>query len=62
SANVTGGVPPPVHFSPPGQSPVTHFPLPAPSNVQPVRAQKRPDQPEGAVKSTDAPGASEKPP
>lgn len=62
STRVAGGVPPPVHFRPPAQSPVVHFPAPVSSNVQPVRPQKRPDQPGGAENWTDAPGDNAKPP
>lgn len=38
------------------------FPLPAPSKLQPVLPQKRPDQPAGAVNSKDDPGGRENPP
>lgn len=61
STRLTGGAPPPVHFSPP-QSPVMHLPLPESSNLQPVRAQKRPDQPGCAVSSIVPPGDNAKPP
>lgn len=51
SASVAGGAAPaPLHSTwPEPQSPVRHDPEPDSSNVQPVRAQNRPDQPVGAI-------------
>lgn len=50
SAKVAGGAAPaPLHSTvPEPQSPVWHDPDPDPSKLQPVRPQKRPDQPVGA--------------
>lgn len=63
SARVTGGAAPsPTHstwFEP--QSPVLQVPEPEPSKLQPVRAQKRPDQPVGAWREREVPLGSSKP-
>lgn len=63
SANVAGGAPPePAHCNLPPQSPVTHFPAPEASKLQPVRPQIRPDHPGGAVTWTEDPEGKENPP
>ncbi|KAF9668642.1 hypothetical protein SADUNF_Sadunf14G0024900 [Salix dunnii] len=62
STRLTGGAPPPIQFRVPPQSPVMHLPLPDSSNMHPVLAQNRPDQPGGAWNWTDAPGTNVKPP
>lgn len=65
SAREAGGAPPvPLHSRrPPPQSPVVQFPcLPDGSKLQPVRAQKRPDQPVGATTSAFSFGLSCRPP
>lgn len=63
SARVTGGAAPsPAHstvLEP--QSPVVHVPEPEPSNLQPVRAQNRPDQPVGAWREREVPLGSSNP-
>lgn len=63
SARVAGGAAPaPLHSTwPEPQSPVRHDPVPDASNVQPVRAQKRPDQPVGAWKVREVAVGSSKP-
>ena len=62
SARVAGGTPLPVHFKAPPQSPVTQVPRPEESKLQPVRAQKRPDHPGGALSCMEAPGLKGNPP
>lgn len=63
SASVAGGeAPAPLHSTwPDPQSPVEHEPEPDPSNLQPVRPQKRPDQPVGAWKEREPSWGSSKP-
>ena len=63
SARVAGGVAPaPSHWSrPEPQSPVTQLTRPVPSAPQPVRPQKRPDQPVGASTITSVPVGSSNP-
>lgn len=63
SAKVAGGeAPAPLHSRlPEPQSPVEHEPWVEPSKLQPVRPQKRPDQPVGAWKEREFPLESSKP-
>lgn len=63
SAKVAGGVAPaPLHSTwPEPQSAVTQEPWPEESKLQPVRPQKRPDQPVGAWKERELPFLSSKP-
>lgn len=63
SARVAGGAAPaPLHsIWPEPQSPVRQEPDPDPSKVQPVRAQKRPDQPVEAWKAREVSLGSSKP-
>lgn len=63
SAKVAGGAAPaPLHSScPEPQSAVAHEPRPDGSKLQPVLAQKRPDQPVGAWKERELPLVSSKP-
>lgn len=62
SASETGCFPAVVHFRFEPHEPVLQLPVPVLLNLQPVRPQIRPDQPTGALKTTEWPGLSLNPP